>query len=92
MQKQLFLELAYKVRSKLLRQMDALKEKLQDLRDTLKDLTPNVKLKAMDKQVENSIRQKALEHNSILEKVTSRYGIKMSEWRGLHILRRVAPC
>jgi len=85
MQKQLFLELAYKVRSKLLRQMDALKEKL-------KDLTPNVKLKAMDKQVENSIRQKALEHNSILEKVTSRYGIKMSEWRGLHILRRVAPC
>lgn len=72
MQKQLFLELAYKVRSKLLRQMDALKEKL-------KDLTPDVKLKAMDKQVENSIRQKALEHNSILEKVTSRYGIKMSE-------------
>jgi len=53
MQKQLFLELAYKVRSKLLRQMDALKEKLQDLRDTLKDLTPNVKLKAMDKQAES---------------------------------------
>ena len=47
MQKQLFLELAYKVRSKLLRQMDALKEKREDL-------TPNVKLKAMDKQVENS--------------------------------------
>jgi len=56
MQKQLFLESAYKVRSKLLRQMDALKEKLQDLRDTLKDLTPNVKLKAMDKQVENRKR------------------------------------
>jgi len=53
MQKQLFLESAYKVRSKILRQMDALKEKLQDLRDTLKDLTPNVKLKAMDKQAES---------------------------------------
>jgi hypothetical protein len=85
MQKQLFLELAYKVRSKLLRQMDALKEKLEDL-------TPNVKLKAMDKQVENSIRQKAVEHDLFLEKVTSRYGIKMSEWWRLHILRRVAPC
>jgi hypothetical protein len=46
MQKQLFLELAYKVRSKLLRQMDTLKEKLEDL-------TPNVKLKAMDKQAES---------------------------------------
>ena len=92
MQKQLFLELAYKVRSKLLRQMDALKEKREDLRNTLKDLTPNVKLKAMDKQVENSIKQKALEQYSILEQVTSRYGIKMSEWRGLHVLRRVAPC
>jgi predicted RNase H-like nuclease len=89
MQKQLFLELAYKVRSKLLRQMEALEEKLEDLRDTLKDLTPDVKLKAMSteswinyKQVENSIRQKADEHDLFLEEVTileRRYGIKMSE-------------
>jgi hypothetical protein len=62
--------------------MDALKEKLQDL-------IPHVKLKAMSieswinyKQVENSIRQKEVEHDLFLEKVTSRYGIKMSEWRG----------
>lgn len=89
MQKQLFLELAYKVRSRLLRQMEALEEKLEDLRDTLKDLTPDVKLKAMSteswinyKQVENSIRQKAVEHDLLLEEVTileRRYGIKMSE-------------
>jgi hypothetical protein len=89
MQKQLFLELAYKVRSRLLRQMEALEEKLEDLRDTLKDLTPDMKLKAMSieswinyKQVENSIRQKAVEHDLLLEEVTileRRYGIKMSE-------------
>jgi predicted RNase H-like nuclease len=89
MQKQLFLELAYKVRSRLLRQMEALEEKLEDLRDMLKDLTPDVKFKAMSteswinyKKVENSIRQKAVEHDLFLEEVTileRRYGIKMSE-------------
>jgi len=89
MQKQLFLELAYKVRSKLLRQIDALEKILEDLHDTLKDLTPDVKFNAMSteswinyKQVENSIRQKADEHDLFLEEVTileRRYGIKMSE-------------
>jgi predicted RNase H-like nuclease len=89
MQKQLFLELAYKVRSKLLRQMDALEKILQDLHNTLKDLTPDVKFNAMSieswinyKEVEKSITQKAVEHDLFLEEVTileRRYGIKMSE-------------
>ena len=89
MQKQLFLELAYKVRSKLLRRIDALEKILEDLHDTLKDLTPDVKFNAMSteswinyKKVENSIRQKVVEHDLFLEEVTileRRYGIKMSE-------------
>lgn len=83
------IELARKNRSKLLREMDALKKVLDELHDTLQSLTPDVKVEAMSvelwlkyREIETLIKEKAIEHDAILKKVTdieSQYGIKESE-------------
>ena len=89
MQKDCFTELAYKTRSKLLRQMDASEKVLDDLRVTLQCFTPDLKVDAMStelwtkyREIETHIKQKATEHDDILEQVThieEKYKIKMSE-------------
>jgi hypothetical protein len=65
-------ELVYATRSKLLKKMEVLETKLDDLRKRL----------AEGKRVEISIRNMAIKYDSILKKVTdieSHYGIRMSE-------------
>lgn len=83
------LELAHKERSKLLRDMDKLEKVLDELHVILQSLTPDVKVKAMSvelwkeyKEIETRIKNTAIEHDDILQKVTiieNKYGIKMSE-------------
>ena len=83
------LELAHKERSKLLRDMDKLEKVLDELHVILQSLTPDVKVKAMSielwkeyKKIETRIKNTAIEHDDILQKVTiieNKYGIKMSE-------------
>ena len=83
------IELALKNRSKLLRQMDALDMALNELHGTLDRLTPDVKVQAMSvelwikyREIETLIKEKAIEHDVILKKVTDieeKYEIKESE-------------
>jgi hypothetical protein len=83
------IELALKNRSKLLREMDALDMALNELHGTLQSLTPDVKVHAMSvelwikyREIETLIKEKAIEHDAILKKVTdieSQYGINASE-------------
>lgn len=83
------LEVALKERSILLRNMDKLEKVLDELHVTLKSLTPDVKVEAMSvelwkkyKEIETRIKNTAIEHDKILQKVTDiekKYGIKMSE-------------
>ena len=83
------IELALKNRSKLLREMDASEMVLDELRATLQSLTPDLKVQAMSvelwlkyREIETLVKQKAIEHDAILKKVTdieSQYGIKASE-------------
>lgn len=83
------IELAYKNRSKLLREMDASRKVLDELHDTLQSLTPDLKVQAMSvelwlkyREIETLVKQKAIEHDAILKKVTDiedKYEIKMSE-------------
>ena len=83
------IELALKNRSKLLREMDASKKVLDELHATLQSLTPDLKVQAMSvelwlkyREIETLVKQKAIEHDAILKKVTdieSQYGIKASE-------------
>jgi hypothetical protein len=83
------IELALKNRSKLLREMDALDMALNELHGTLDRLTPDVKVQAMSvelwikyREIETLIKQKAIEHDAILKKVTDieeKYGFKESE-------------
>ena len=83
------IELALKNRSKLLREMDASEMVLDELHATLQSLTPDLKVQAMSvelwleyREIETLVKQKAIEHDAILKKVTdieSQYGIKASE-------------
>ena len=83
------IEVALKTRSKLLREMDASEMVLDELHATLQSLTPDVKVQAMSvelwikyREIETLIKEKAIEHDAILKKVTdieSQYGIKASE-------------
>ena len=83
------IEVALKTRSKLLREMDASEMVLDELHATLQSLTPDVKVQAMSvelwikyREIETLIKEKAIEHDAILKKVTdieSQYGIKTSE-------------
>lgn len=83
------IELALKNRSKLLREMDASEKVLDELHDTLQRLTPDLKVQAMSvelwlkyREIETLVKEKAIEHDAILKKVTdieSQYGIKASE-------------
>ena len=83
------IELAHKNRSKLLREMDASEMVLDELHATLQSLTPDLKVQAMSvelwlkyREIETLVKQKAIEHDAILKKVTdieSQYGIKASE-------------
>lgn len=83
------IEFALKNRSKLLREMDASKKVLDELHDTLQRLAPDLKVQAMSvelwlkyREIETLVKEKAIEHDAILKKVTdieSQYGIKASE-------------
>lgn len=83
------IELALKKRSTLLQEMDKLEKVLDDLHEVLQSLTPDVKVEAMSvelwkeyKEVETRIKNTAIKHDTILQKVTlleKTYGIKMSE-------------
>ena len=82
------IELALKTRSILLQEMDELEKVLDDLHNVLQSLTPDVKVKAMSvelwkkyKEIETRIKNTAIKHDDILQKVTlleKKFGIKMS--------------
>ena len=83
------IELALKKRFILLQEMDESEKVLDKLHVTLQGLTPRIKVEAMSdklwlkyREIETLIKQKAIEHDNILQKVTlleKKYGIKMSE-------------